>query len=114
MRHRKKKHLRGSAARQRKELRALVSSLVLYEKIETTAARARLVKASTERMITRGKQPGLAARRHLMRDLPTNAVRKILEVLAPRYQSRPGGYCRTVRVGKYKDGTTKALLEFVV
>lgn len=113
MRHRKRRHLRGSRDRRRKELRALVTALVLHERIQTTKARARIVKSAAEKMISRGKRPGLAALRHLRRDLSIKAAKKILEVLGPRYQARPGGYTRIIHVGKFKDGTEKVILEFV-
>ncbi len=113
MRHRHKRHLRGGADRRRKELRALASALVLYERIETTGARARIAKSAVEKLITRGKNPGLATIRLLRRDLPRNAVKKITEVLSPRYQNRPGGYTRIWHAGKFKDGTAKVILELV-
>lgn len=113
MRHRKKRHLRGSRDRRRKELAALVSALILYEGIETTQARARLARSAAEKMITRGKKQDLAARRLLLRSLPDNAVKKILEVLSPRFQTRPGGYARMIKIGKFKDGTPKVRLELV-
>ncbi|MBI4050133.1 MAG: 50S ribosomal protein L17 [Candidatus Doudnabacteria bacterium] len=113
MRHRKKRHLRGGRDRRRHELRALVTALVLYEKIETTAARARLARAKAERLITRAKKLDLAARRAILRDLPRQATRKIFEVLAPRYQTRPGGYVRIAHAGHFKDGTKKVLLELI-
>lgn len=113
MRHRKKRHLRGDKDRQRKELRALMSSVILHERIATTAARAKITRSAVEKMITRGKTPGLTSIRFLSRDLPRNAVKKVMEVLGPRYASRPGGYTRIIHAGKYKDGTAKVLLEFV-
>lgn len=113
MRHRKKRHLRGSADRQRKEMRALAAALVLYEKITTTQSRANITRSEVEKMITKGKKPGLPSRRLLGRDLPPNAVNKILEVLAPRYSSRPGGYTRILRLGKFRDGTQKVQLELI-
>lgn len=113
MRHRSKRKLRGGMDRRRKELRALVKAILLYERIETTHARARITKSAVERMITRGKTGTLAARRALLRDLPQNAVKKVFEVFAPRYQQRKGGYTRILHVGQYKDGTKKVLLELV-
>ena len=113
MRHRKKRHLRGDADRRRNELRALCQAVILYERIETTKARARIAKSAVEKMITRGKKGDLPAIRLLRRDLPMNAVKKILEVFAPRYKDRKGGYTRILHVGKYKDGTSKVLLEFI-
>lgn len=113
MRHRRKRHLRGSGDRQRKELRALITALLLYERIETTNARAKITRSATEKMITRGKKPGLSTFRILRRDLAPNTVKKVLEVLSPRYQNRPGGYTRIIHAGKFRDGTSKVLLELV-
>lgn len=113
MRHRKKRHLRGDKDRRRKELRALTSAVILYDRIETTKARAKITQSAVEKMITRGKKGGLSAIRLLRRDLPQNAVKKIMEIFADRFKSRPGGYTRIIHAGKYKDGTAKVLLEFV-
>ena len=113
MRHRKKRHLRGDRDRRRKELRALATALILYEKIETTDARAKIARSKVERLITKGKKNDLNARRQLMRDLPRNATNKVLEVLVPKFKSRNGGYTRMVKVGQFKDGTKKVRLEFV-
>lgn len=113
MRHRKKRKLRGDRDRRVKELRALATALVLYERIETTLARARITRQAVEKMVSRGKIPGLHTLRLLSRNLPLNAVKKIVEVLGPRYRGRQGGFTRILRGGRYKDGTTKAILEFV-
>lgn len=113
MRHRKKRKLRGDKDRRRKELRSLATALILYERIQTTHARAKITKSFVEKIVTRGKKTGLPTIRLLLRDLPQNAVKKVLEVLSPRYQTRPGGYTRTVHSGIYKDGTKKVLLEFI-
>ena len=113
MRHRKVRHLRGSKDRQRKELRALAASVILHERIETTSARAKIARSAVEKMITRAKTPGLTAIRLLSRDLPRNAVKKMLEVIGPQYQNRNGGYTRIIHTGKYKDGTPKVFLELV-
>ncbi|OGE76894.1 MAG: 50S ribosomal protein L17 [Candidatus Doudnabacteria bacterium RIFCSPHIGHO2_02_FULL_48_21] len=113
MRHRKKRHLRGDKDRRRKELRALATSVILHDRIETTKSRAKITKTAVEKMVTKGKKGGLTAIRLLRKDLPENAVKKVIEVFAPRFQSRPGGYTRILHAGKYKDGTDKVLLEFV-
>ena len=113
MRHRNKRHLRGVRDRRRKELRALAVALLLRERIETTHARARISRSFSEKLITKGKTPGLIALRALNRDLPINAVKKVLEVLGPRYTSLVGGYTRILHAGTYKDGTMKVILELV-
>lgn len=113
MRHRKKKHLRGDKDRRRKELRALCTSVILYERIATTKARAKLTQSAVEKMITKGKKGGLTAIRLLRKDLPLNATKKITEVYAPRFKERRGGYTRIIHAGQFKDGTSKVLLEIV-
>ncbi|MBI4050490.1 MAG: 50S ribosomal protein L17 [Candidatus Doudnabacteria bacterium] len=113
MRHRKKRHLRGSPDRQKKELRALAAALILYERIQTTAARAKIARPVVEKMITAGKKSGVTTIRRLRRELPPNAVKKIMEVLGPRYAARSGGYTRILHAGRFKDGTKKVLLELV-
>lgn len=113
MRHRKKRHLRGSHDRQKNELRSLLSSVILYERIETTQARAKIVKPAVEKMITRAKTASLATIRLLRKDLPINTVKKLVEVLGPRYLNRKGGYTRIIHTGVFKDGTKKVFLELV-
>ncbi len=113
MRHRKKRHLRGSHDRQKNELRALAASLVLYDRIQTTQARAKITRVKVEKMITVAKKPGIVTIRYLRRDLPLNAVKKMVEILGPRYRERAGGYTRILHVGKFKNGTKKVLLEFI-
>lgn len=99
--------------RRRKEQRVLARDFILHEKIQTTKARAKLTQAVVEKLITRGKKGGLQSLRILRRDLPLNAVKKINEVFAPRYQNRAGGYTRVIHVGKFRDGTAKVQMEFV-
>lgn len=93
----------------------LAQSLVLYEKITTTEAKARVVRSYVERLVTIGKEPTLAHRRQLLRRLPThNAVRKVLEVLGPRYASRQGGYTRILKLApRQGDRAKQAQIEFV-
>lgn len=97
-------------------LRGLAQSIVLYEKVQTTQAKAKAVKPIVERLITKGKADTLTARRNLLsffgqRELP---VKKILEVLSPRYKTRAGGYTRINKIGTRKgDGAETVQIEFV-
>src|SRR3989338_4858375 len=113
MRHRKKRHLRGDKDRRRKELRALATSVILHDRRENTKSRAKITKTAVEKMVTKGKKGGLTAIRLLRKDLPENAVKKVIEVFAPRFQRRPGGYTRIIKTGTYKDGNDTTLLECV-
>lgn len=82
-------------------MKQLATSIVLHERVRTTQAKARAVRAFVERCITIGKRQDLASRRLLLSRLDTSgAVSKVLEVLSPRYAQRAGGYLRTTKVGK--------------
>jgi large subunit ribosomal protein L17 len=116
MRHRKKgKVLDRAKAPREALLRNLAASVILYEKVKTTEAKAKAVKPMVERAITTGKKPSLAARRNLMRIFYTeHPVKKILEVLGPRYATRPGGYTRIVKLGtRQGDGANVVQIELV-
>lgn len=116
MRHRNKGRILGRTTAPRKHLLAnLAQSVILYEKVRTTEAKAKEVRPVVERLITFGKKPTLATRRLLLKRLPTeNAVKKILEVLGPRYATRAGGYTRITKVGRRQgDAAKMAVLELV-
>lgn len=93
----------------------LVEQLVLYEKITTTKAKARVIRSKAERLITVAKANTLAARRRLASLLYTkNAVKKMMEVIGPRYADRKGGYTRmTVVKNRVGDGAEEAVIELV-
>ena len=96
-------------------LRGLASNLILYEKIKTTDGKARALKPLLEKIITKGKPNNLVARRYLLKTLYSkNAVKKVLEVLSPRYLARKGGYLRIVKLNqRLGDGAKMVLIEFV-
>ncbi len=95
--------------------RNLASSLVIYEKIITTEAKAKAIRPIVEKLITIGKENTLTARRKLLQYLYVeNAVKKVLEVLSPRYKDRKGGYTRIIKIGERQgDGAKTAQIEFV-
>lgn len=113
MRHLKKKKIGSGRDHKRKLLRSLAASAIVYEKIQTTHARAKITKSVVERLITKGKKGDLHNKRMIFAALPGNAARKVIEVLGPRYKERSGGYTRILRIGKYKDGMPKVQLELV-
>lgn len=116
MRHRKKgKILDRKVGPRTALLRGLAVSLILYEKMQTTKAKAKTVKPIVERLITRGKENTLTARRHLLKYLYKEAaVKKVLEVISPRYKDRKGGYTRIINVGRRQgDGAEIVQIELV-
>ena len=116
MRHRKKKKVLDRKAGPRKALvSGTAANLILYERIRTTDARAKVVRSYAERLITRGKKNVIANQRYVNARLPVAAAaRKIFEVLGPKYAERNGGYTRIVKVGKRAgDGANIVVLELV-
>ena len=116
MRHRNKKKILDRKIGPRVALlKNLADSLIVYEKIKTTEAKAKVLRSKVEKLITIGKKNDLYARRRLLAFLPTeNAVKKVLEVLSPRYKDRKGGYTRIVKTGpRAGDGARMAVIEFV-
>ncbi|MFA5128530.1 MAG: 50S ribosomal protein L17 [Patescibacteria group bacterium] len=116
MRHRKKgKILDRKVGPRTALLRGLAVSLILYEKMQTTKAKAKTVKPIVERLITRGRENTLAARRYLLKYLYKEAaVKKVLEEIGPRYKDRKGGYTRIINVGRRQgDGAEIVQIELV-
>lgn len=116
MRHRNYgRKLSRNTEHRRALLRNLVTSLILEERIETTAAKAKAARGIAEQMITLGKRGDLHARRLAASYCMTAAaVKKLFEDVAKRYASRVGGYTRIVRTGWRKgDGADMAVLELV-
>lgn len=127
MRHRVKgKHLKRDTG-QRAALRlALTIALLKHERIETTEAKAQFVRGHVEKLITTAKQGlaaaaedanrGVHARRLAASRLNNDRelVAKLFDELAPRYESRPGGYTRIMKIGPRKgDAAEMVLLELV-
>lgn len=80
--------------------RNLAASVILYEKVRTTETKAKAVRTYVERAITTGKAGNLHARRELLKFFYTEQpVKKILEILAPKYKDRTGGYTRITKIG---------------
>ena len=96
-------------------LRNLATSLVLYEKIDTTDAKAREVKRWVDTLISQCMPGTLTSRRRLLSVLfDPKAVKKMYEVLVPRYAKRPSGYVRLTNLGvRLGDGAKIVRLELM-
>jgi len=115
MRKRKKgRKLHRKRDQRRALLKGLMRSLILYEKIKTTEAKAKEVRPLIEKMITKAKKGDLSARRYLLRFFSKEIVKKLMEEIAPRYKERPGGYTRIFKLGPRKsDGAKMAIIELI-
>ncbi len=116
MRHRKiRGRLGRTSAHRRAMINNMITSLLAHERIQTTVPKAKAARRVAERMITYAKRDTLHARRLAHRRIRDNEVlRKLFAVLGPRYESRPGGYTRLVRLAaRPGDGAELAILELV-
>lgn len=122
MKHRiKQKKLNRTSTHRKAMLANMAASLVKHEQIVTTLPKAKTLRPYVEKLITLGKQAAakpesaLAKRRQAiatMRD--KDQVAKIFDVLAERYEGRPGGYVRILKAGfRYGDAAPMAVIELV-
>ncbi len=116
MRHNKKGSVLGREKAHREAmLRNLAQSVILYEQVNTTLAKAKTVKPLVEKLITLGRNKTLNSRRALARVLTVeSAINKVLEELGPRYAKRAGGYTRIIKLGQRAgDGAPVAQLQLI-
>jgi len=96
--------------------RNMVTSLLQYERISTTAAKAMALRGETDRMITLGKKGDLAAMRRALGYVRSkDVVRKLFSTLAQRYKERKGGYTRVIKLSPRRAGDCAplAIIELV-
>ena len=97
-------------------IRSLARSLVFEERISTTEAKAKALRPFVERLVTYAKTNTLASRRlAITRIHDKAAVKKLFDAIAPRYESRAGGYTRVVKRTKrgLNDARKLAYIAFV-
>jgi len=96
-------------------LRNMATSLLQYERVQTTFPKAKEVSRFTEKIITIAKKEGLTAQRGVAVHIHQKEVqKKLFEVLVPRFQSRNGGYTQVIRIGRRQgDSTMMALIRLL-
>ena len=93
----------------------MAAALVKHEQITTTLPKAKELRPIVEKLVTLGKRGDLHARRLLIAKTRDQATAtKLIDVLGPRYDERPGGYVRVLKAGfRYGDNAPMAVIEFV-
>lgn len=100
----------------RSMLANLTKDVIMNEKIKTTETRAKETRKFVDKMISYGKDGSLVARRKALAFLQndTEAVKKVFDVLAPRYANRNGGYTRILKLEERRgDDALMVILELV-
>jgi large subunit ribosomal protein L17 len=116
MRHGKAHRKLNRTAEHRRAMFAnMAAALIKHEQIVTTLPKAKDLRPIVEKLVTLGKRGGLHARRQAVAELRDVAmVKKLFDVLGPRYRERPGGYTRVLKAGfRYGDSAPRAVIEFV-
>ncbi len=95
--------------------RNMVTALIKHGRIETTLPRAKELRSLADKMITLGKKGDLHSRRQALAVMyEKDVVHKLFDEIAPRYQERPGGYTRVVKLGPRRgDSAEMAIIELV-
>ena len=93
----------------------LVASLIAAEGITTTEAKAKAMRPIAERMITKARRGGVHNHRQVVRFLGDREMAsKLFDEIGPRYEDRPGGYTRIVKLGpRHGDNAPMARIELV-
>jgi large subunit ribosomal protein L17 len=94
----------------------LTVSILRYERVQTTEAKAKEVRGRVERMITLAKRGDLAARRMVAAEFPNEplVIRKLFYEIAPKYADRTSGFTRIVSLGqRYGDAAHIVQIELV-
>jgi large subunit ribosomal protein L17 len=116
------KRLSRSTGNRKALRRTMVNQLFTHERIKTTRAKAQAIRGQAERLITlakKGNAAGDAQMVHARRlaaarmDDP-EMVQKLFDDIAPRYEDRPGGYTRILKLGpRYGDSAEMVLIELI-
>lgn len=93
----------------------MCQALITHEQIMTTLPKAKDLRPVVEKLITLGKRGGLHARRQAIAEVRDVAVvRKLFDVIGPRYKERNGGYTRIIKAGyRHGDSAAIAVIELV-
>ena len=93
----------------------MTAALIKHEQIKTTLPKAKELRPVVEKLVTLSRRNDLHARRQALSTIrDEDQVKKLFEVLGPRYKARPGGYTRVLKAGfRHGDNAPMAFIEFV-
>ena len=107
--------LGSGPAHQKLMLSTLAAQLFVHEAINTTEAKARVLRPYAEKLITKAKRGDLSARREVLKDITDrDVVARLFHEIGPRFAERQGGYIRILKLGQRAgDGAAMARIELV-
>jgi large subunit ribosomal protein L17 len=95
--------------------RSLITAFFEHERIETTHMKAKELRPMIEKMISKARVKSVTTLRSLLKVIRDKDVAfHLLDEVAPRFISRPGGYTRIVKTRRrIGDGAEMAIIELV-
>lgn len=107
--------LSRKASHRRALLKNMITSLFKHERITTTKAKALAVRQVAEKMITKAKVDSVHNRRMIGRRITDESILfKLFTDIGPRFEKRPGGYTRVLKLGpRFGDAAEMVILELV-
>ncbi len=104
-----------TASHRRAMFANMAAALIKHEQISTTLPKAKDLRPIVEKLVTLGKRGDLHARRQAISQIrDIGMVKKLFEVIGPRYKERNGGYLRIMKAGfRHGDNAAAAVIEFV-
>ncbi|MEM7483363.1 MAG: 50S ribosomal protein L17 [Acidobacteriota bacterium] len=111
----KNRKLGRTSAHRRAMFRNQLHSFMEHERIITTLPKAKELRSIAERLVTRGRQDTVPARRWMRTWIDDRSmIKKVFEEISPRFSDRPGGYTRIIKLGpRQGDNAEMAVLEFI-
>ncbi len=105
----------GGASHQRLMMANMAASLFAAEGIVTTEAKAKALRPIAEKLITKARKGGVHNHRQVVSYMgDKDMAHKLFEEIAPRYEGRPGGYTRILKLGpRHGDNAPMARIELV-
>ncbi len=112
---RKGRRLGGDAAHQKAMMGNLVASLIAAEVLVTTESKAKALRPVMEKVITQAKKGGVHRHRNVVAFIrDRDMAHKLFADIGPRYEDRPGGYTRILKLGpRHGDNAPMARIELV-
>lgn len=102
--------------KERKSLfKSLVGALILHGKINTSVPKAKAIRGLIDKLVNKAKEGTLAARRQIAGFLNKgDEMKKLVEVIAPKFKQRTSGFTRIIKTQQRKgDGSEQAIIEWV-
>ncbi len=99
-------------------MRSLVNNLITHGRITTTEAKAKALRPTIEKLVTKARGADIATTRDIIATLGNNKITatKLIKEISPKYEGRPGGYTRIIKLGARSsrgDASPMAVIEFI-